>query len=84
MRKAILASTLLPLGGSAWAQQASQTDAQLVASVMSAAPNVVGEDATIVAMNAAGSMRTLRPGSNGFTCMPDDPGSPGLMPPAFM
>lgn len=25
-------------------------------------------------------MRTLRKGTNGFTCMPDDPGSPGADP----
>jgi hypothetical protein len=61
-------------------QQAPQSDAQLIASAMSAAPKAVGEGATIVAMDANGAMRTLRQGSNGFTCMPDDPGSPGPDP----
>ena len=31
-------------------------------------------------MDADGTMRTLRPGSNGFICMPDDPGTPGPDP----
>jgi hypothetical protein len=80
MRPAVLAYALLACSGSAWAQQAPPTDAQMIASAMSAAPKAVGEGATIVAMNADGSMRTLREGDNGFTCMPDDPGSPGPDP----
>lgn len=81
MRNAVLASiALLPSGGTAWAQQAPQSDAQLIASAMSAGPKAVAEGAAIVAMDANGAMRTLRQGSNGFTCMPDDPGSPGPDP----
>jgi len=45
---------------------------------MSAGPEEVSKDATIVAMEGA-NMRTLRPGTNGWTCMPDGP-SPGLDP----
>jgi hypothetical protein len=55
-------------------------DAELIASAMSAAPKAVSEHATIVAMDAGGKMRTLRQGSNGFTCMPDDPQTPGPDP----
>jgi hypothetical protein len=55
------------------------TDAQLIASAMQAAPAKVAERATIVTMGAAG-MRTLRKGSNGFTCMPDNPATPGPDP----
>ena len=55
------------------------TDAQLIASAMKAAPAKVGKDATIVAMEASG-MRTLRKGTNGFTCMPDNPATPGPDP----
>ena len=47
---------------------------------MSAAPANVGKGATIVAMEADGKMRTLRAGSNGFTCMPDNPATPGKDP----
>jgi len=80
MRKAITATAALFLVGTAWAQQAPQTDAQLIASAMSAAPKGVAEGATIVVMDANHQTRTLRPGTNGWTCMPDSPASPGQDP----
>ena len=62
------------------AKKAAPTDKQLIASAMSAAPAKVGKAATIVAMEADGKMRTLRQGTNGFTCMPDNPATPGPDP----
>jgi hypothetical protein len=62
------------------AAAAAPTDAQLIASAMSAAPAKVGAGATIVAMGADGTMKTLRQGTNGFTCMPDNPLTPGPDP----
>lgn len=63
------------------AAQASEprtpTDAQLIQSAMRAAPVHVSKHATIVAVGADGAMRTLRKGTNGFTCMPDSPATPG-------
>lgn len=56
---------------SAPAQSAS--DEELMASARSAAPKAVGENATILAVEADGSIRTLREGTNNFTCLPDDP-----------
>jgi hypothetical protein len=56
------------------------SDAQLIASAMRAAPAAVAKKATIVAMDAGGGMRTLRKGSNSFTCMPDNPTTPGPDP----
>jgi hypothetical protein len=53
---------------------------QLMESAMTAAPAKVARNATIVAMAADGSMRTLRQGINGFTCMPDNPQTPGPDP----
>jgi len=53
---------------------------QLVASAMSAAPASVAQKAGIVTMEANGSMRTVREGTNGFTCMPDNPATPGPDP----
>ena len=44
------------------------------------APSKVAKDATVVVMNQDGTMRTLRTGSNGFTCMPDNPATPGPDP----
>jgi len=58
----------------------AMTDAQLIASAMMAAPRAVARDATIIAMGADGKARTLREGKNGFTCMPDDPKTPGPDP----
>ncbi len=62
------------------AAPAHPTDAQLIASAMRAAPAQVGRHATIVAMDDKGGMRTLRQGSNGFTCIPDAPATPGPDP----
>ena len=56
------------------------TDAQLIASAMAAAPKDVGAHAAIVVPDPKGGMRTLRPGTNGFTCMPDNPQTPGPDP----
>jgi len=47
---------------------------------MAAAPLAIAKDATVVAMNKDGSMKTLRAGTNGWTCMPDMPTSPGTDP----
>ena len=56
------------------------TDDQLIASAMKAAPKKVAENATIAVPDPKGGMRTLRKGTNGFTCMPDNPATPGPDP----
>jgi len=58
----------------------SAADQKAIASAMSAAPKKVGAAATIVAIGSDGKMRTLRKGNNGFTCMPDNPTTPGPDP----
>ena len=55
-------------------------DPAMIASAMRAAPAAVAQHATIVAVGADGSMRQLRAGTNGFTCMPDNPATPGPDP----
>jgi hypothetical protein len=62
------------------AKKEADADKKMIASAMSAAPAKVSKDATIVAMEAHGKMRTLRKGTNGFTCMPDNPATPGPDP----
>ena len=57
-----------------------RTDAELITSAMSAAPLAVSKDATIVAAGADGKLRTLREGRGAFTCVPDDPNTPGNDP----
>lgn len=56
------------------------SDAVVVKSAMAAAPAKVSQNATVVAMDAKGQMRVLRKGTNGFTCMGDNPQTPGPDP----
>jgi hypothetical protein len=62
------------------AKPAPTGDADLIKSATSAAPAKVARHASIVVMEADGKMRTLRKGTNGFTCMPDNPATPGPDP----
>ena len=51
-----------------------------IASAESAAPAAIATAASIVTVDAAGKMTALRPGKNGWTCMPDSPATPGPDP----
>jgi hypothetical protein len=78
---AIVAATLaMTTNAQAAAAKKGPSDKQLIASAMKAAPAKVAKGATIVTMEADGKMRTLRQGTNGFTCMPDNPATPGPDP----
>lgn len=66
--------------GTAAAAPAPATDQQIIQSAMRAAPKKVADHATIVAFKPEGGMRTVRKGSNGFSCMADNPGTPGPDP----
>ena len=55
---------------------AAVDDATLLKSAMAAAPPAIANDATIV----NGDMKVIRQGTNGWTCMPDLPTSPGTDP----
>lgn len=76
----IAASFVLATNAYAADAKASANDKKMIASAISAAPAKIAKDATIVAMEADGKMRTLRQGTNGFTCMPDNPATPGPDP----
>lgn len=73
------------LSGAAWSQTTGpgrpkpQTDAQLIASALSAGPRSISQDATVVVMDGD-KMRTLRQGKGEYTCVPDDPATPGKDP----
>lgn len=71
---------LLPLSAFSTEPKKPPSDKEMIASAMTAAPAKVAKHATIVAMEADGKMRTLRQGTNGFTCMPDNPATPGPDP----
>ena len=84
LKRLSLIGTVAALAGAAYAaEEPAQTmdgthdNAALIASAMRAAPVSVAKNASVVTMDAAGRMHTLRKGSNGFTCMPDNPATPG-------
>jgi hypothetical protein len=56
----------------AWAAGVSDQ----ISSAASAAPASIGKAASVVSLD----MKVLRKGSNGWTCFPDDPGTPGPDP----
>ena len=76
---AAAAPTLLNAADAA-GDKAATGDAAFIANAMKAAPKKVADNATIVAPDDKGAMRTLRKGSNAFTCMPDNPQTHGSMP----
>lgn len=51
------------------AQQKQITDSEYTAQALSAAPKAVAKGAAVVRVEQNGSMRTLRAGNNGFTCL---------------
>ncbi|MGC1380327.1 MAG: hypothetical protein WA814_04815 [Candidatus Baltobacteraceae bacterium] len=57
-------------------QTGTMSDSDYVAKVMTAAPAAVVKGATIVEMQAGGTMRVLQTGTNGFTCLLLDPTTP--------
>jgi hypothetical protein len=73
-------ATIATAGAATEAKKKGPSDAQMIASAMRAAPAKVAKGAAIVASEADGKMRTLRAGTNGFTCMPDNPATPGPDP----
>lgn len=66
--------------GTSNGKPSASSEADLIKSAMSAAPEKVAMGATIVAVEQDGKMKTLREGANGFTCMPDNPTTPGKDP----
>lgn len=54
-----------------------------IASAESAAPASLSHNASVVQMDASGAAKTLRQGTNGWTCIPDAPETPGPDPMCF-
>jgi hypothetical protein len=80
---AALAAALGATAAPATAQHSASRpadDQALVASAMGAAPAEVARDAAIIDVGADGKVRTVRAGRNGFTCMGDNPQTPGPDP----
>src|SRR5690242_3042403 len=55
-------------------------EADMIKNAMAAAPEAVSKDATIITMDDKMQVKTLRQGSNGWTCIHDNPVSPGIDP----
>lgn len=58
----------------------AEDDAALIKSAEAAAPAAVSSGATVYAVGADGQMKTLREGTNGYWCMPNDPATPSEDP----
>jgi len=56
------------------------SDDDIIKSLRLAAPRAIVDHATIMGMADDGNERVIRQGSNNFTCMADDPNSPGPEP----
>ena len=70
-------------GASAAASKAKvkkMSTAELIVSATSAAPREIGDHAAVIAPGANGKMAEIRAGTNGWTCMADEPDTPGLDP----
>ena len=50
-------------------QRPNTSDAAYIARALSAAPKAVAQDAAVVRIDNDGTIRTVRPGTNGFTCL---------------
>lgn len=59
---------------------ASMSDEDIIKSAMTAAPPAITKNATVIAISDDGKIRVVRPGTNNFTCMADNPNSPGPDP----
>jgi len=65
----MVAASLLFVAGAADTQQNQISDSEYTKQALSAAPEAVSKGATVVRADKDGKMRTLRAGTNGFTCM---------------
>lgn len=68
--------TLLAAGAAPTYAQTTDREA-LIKSALAAAPPAIAKGAAVMAPGADGKMIELRPGTNGFTCLPDQPETPG-------
>lgn len=78
-RNLFVAAACGALGASGVVAQATDP----IKSAESAAPASISSKATIAQMDAKGMMQVLRKGTNGWTCMPDAPATPGPDPMCF-
>src|SRR5688572_7320842 len=85
MKRAALTLSLLGIStivaaGVAHGQGGQNNRARLIANAISAAPPSIARGAAVMAPGPRGTMVTLRRGTNGWTCMPNMPQTPGNDP----
>lgn len=56
------------------------TTAEAIRSATAAGPRSISDNATVMAADASGKMVQIRAGTNGWTCIPDEPSTPGVDP----
>ena len=66
--------------GQVAASDGAASDEDLIRTAMSAAPEAISRDASVVVRNLDGSTRPLRQGTTGWTCVPDRPRTPSTDP----
>ena len=75
MRSSLAVFALMVVPAVALAQQ-NDSQEKMIRNALSAAPEDVAENATVMTMDGT----VLRPGTNEFTCFPDDPDVPNNSP----
>jgi len=62
------------------AKARKMTTAEAIRSATAAGPRSISDNAAVMAADASGKMVQLRAGTNGWTCIPDEPSTPGVDP----
>jgi len=81
------AGSSVPAGNSTASAETKTSDAAKsgdpISSAETAAPAAIAHSASVVTVDDKGTMTSVRKGSNGWTCMPDNPVTPGPDPMCF-
>ena len=62
------------------AKTRKKSSAEMIRSATGAGPRSISDHATVMVADSAGKMTQLRAGTNGWTCIPDEPSTPGIDP----
>jgi hypothetical protein len=62
------------------AKMKKMSNAELIRSALAAAPHDIAEHAAVIAPDASGKMAEIHAGTNGWTCIADEPDTPGVDP----
>ena len=69
--------------GAEMSKESAATSTDPVKSAESAAPASIAHNASVVTVDSSGKMTEVRKGTNGWTCIPDAPETPGPDPMCF-